>query len=200
MLGEARNLVLFDFDGTITRDDSLLEFVAYVVGFKKFFRGILVLSPILAAYKLGLASNNFTRRKLLGYFFAGMSADKFDKICKKYSTPHIEDILKQSAMDKIASYKAAGDKIVIVTASLEDWLRPWCDAQGLELLGTKIRRKGGIITGEIEGQNCYGAQKVARVRAAYDVQAFDRVIAYGDSRGDREMLEFADEAHYKAFE
>ena len=194
------NLVLFDFDGTITRDDSLLEFVAYVVGFKKFFRGILVLSPILAAYKLGLASNNFTRRKLLGYFFAGMSADKFDKICKKYSTTHIEDILKQSAMDKIATYKAAGDKIVIVTASLEDWLRPWCAAQGLELLGTKIRRKGGIITGEIEGQNCYGAQKVARVRAAYDVQAFDRVIAYGDSRGDREMLEFADEAHYKAFE
>ena len=194
------NLVLFDFDGTITRDDSLLEFVAYVVGFKKFFRGILVLSPILAAYKLGLASNNFTRRKLLGYFFAGMSADKFDKICKKYSTTHIEDILKQSAMDKIASYKAAGDKIVIVTASLEDWLRPWCDAQGLELLGTKIRRKGGIITGEIEGLNCYGAQKVARVRAAYDVQAFDRIIAYGDSRGDREMLEFADEAHYKAFE
>lgn len=194
------NLVLFDFDGTITRDDSLLEFVAYVVGFKKFFRGILVLSPILAAYKLGLASNNFTRRKLLGYFFAGMSADKFDKICKKYSTTHIEDILKQSAMDKIASYKAAGDKIVIVTASLEDWLRPWCEAQGLELLGTKIRRKGGIITGEIEGQNCYGAQKVARVRAAYDVQAFDSVIAYGDSRGDREMLEFADEAHYKAFE
>ena len=194
------NLVLFDFDGTITRDDSLLEFVAYVVGFKKFFRGILVLSPILAAYKLGLASNNFTRRKLLGYFFSGMSADKFDKICKKYSTTHIEDILKQSAMDKIASYKAAGDKIVIVTASLEDWLRPWCDAQGLELLGTKIRRKGSIITGEIEGQNCYGAQKVARVRAAYDVQAFDRIIAYGDSRGDREMLEFADEAHYKAFE
>ncbi len=194
------NLVLFDFDGTITRDDSLLEFVAYVVGFKKFFRGILVLSPILVAYKLGLASNNFTRRKLLGYFFAGMSTDKFDKICKKYSTTHIEDILKQSAMDKIASYKAAGDRVVIVTASLEDWLRPWCDAQGLELLGTKIRRKGGIITGEIEGQNCYGAQKVARVRAAYDVQAFDRVIAYGDSRGDREMLEFADEAHYKAFE
>lgn len=194
------NLVLFDFDGTITRDDSLLEFVAYVVGFKKFFRGILVLSPILVAYKLGLASNNFTRRKLLGYFFTGMSADKFDKICKKYSTTHIEDILRQSAMDKIASYKAAGDRVVIVTASLEDWLRPWCDAQGLELLGTKIRRKGGIITGEIEGQNCYGAQKVARVRAAYDVQAFDRIIAYGDSRGDREMLEFADEAHYKAFE
>lgn len=51
------NLVLFDFDGTITRDDSLLEFVAYVVGFKKFFRGILALSPVLAAYKLGLVNS-----------------------------------------------------------------------------------------------------------------------------------------------
>ena len=25
------------------------------------------------------------------------------------------------------------------------------------------------------------------------------VIAYGDSKGDKEMLEFADEAHYKPF-
>lgn len=40
-------LVCFDFDGTITRDGSLLEFIAYVVGFKKFFRGIFRLSPIL---------------------------------------------------------------------------------------------------------------------------------------------------------
>ena len=35
---------------------------------------------------------------------------------------------------------------------------------------------------------------------AYDTEAFERVIAYGDSRGDREMLEFADEAHYRVFE
>lgn len=39
------NLVLFDFDGTITRDDSLLEFIAYVVGFKKFFGGFFGFRP-----------------------------------------------------------------------------------------------------------------------------------------------------------
>jgi len=41
---------------------------------------------------------------------------------------------------------------------------------------------------------------VRRVREAYDTDAFERVIAYGDSRGDKEMLEFADEAHYRVFE
>lgn len=194
------NLVLFDFDGTITRDDSLLEFIAYVVGFKKFFRGIFWLSPVLIGYKLKICSNNYARRRLMMYFFAGMSADKFAQICKKYSNTHIEDIVKFSAMAKIAEYKANGDKVVIVTASLEDWLAPWCRAQGLELLGTRIKKKGGVITGEIDGANCYGAEKVRRVREAYDTDAFDRVIAYGDSRGDKEMLEFADEAHYRVFE
>lgn len=193
-------LVLFDFDGTITRDDSLLEFIAYVVGFKKFFSGILALSPILLGYKLKICSNNFTRRKLMTHFFAGMSADKFARICKKYSTTHIEDIVKFQAMAKIKEYQVNGDKVVIVTASLEDWLAPWCKENGLELLGTRIEKKGGIVTGEIEGENCYGAQKVERVKQAYDVSEFERVIAYGDSRGDREMLEFADEAHYRAFE
>ena len=194
------NLVLFDFDGTITRDDSLLEFIAYVVGFKKFFRGIFWLSPVLIGYKLKICSNNYARRRLMTHFFAGMSADIFAQICKKYSNTHIEDIVKFSAMAKIAEYKANGDKVVIVTASLEDWLAPWCQAQGLELLGTRIKKKGGVITGEIDGANCYGAEKVRRVREAYDTDAFDRVIAYGDSRGDKEMLEFADEAHYRVFE
>lgn len=194
------NLVLFDFDGTITRDDSLLEFIAYVVGFKKFFRGILALSPILLAYKLNLVSNNFTRRKLMTYFFGGMSVDRFDKICKKYSTTHIEDIVKFSALAKIKEYQQNGDLVVIVTASLEDWLLPWCKANNLELLGTKIQKLGGIITGEIEGKNCYGKEKVNRVKRAYDVSKFEKIIAYGDSRGDKEMLEFADEAHYKTFE
>ena len=194
------NLVLFDFDGTITRDDSLLEFIAYVVGFKKFFRGIFWLSPVLIGYKLKICSNNYARRRLMTYCFAGMSADKFAQICKKYSNTHIEDIVKFSAMAKIAEYKANGDKVVIVTASLEDWLAPWCRAQGIELLGTRIKKKGGVITGEIDGANCYGAEKVRRVREAYDTDTFDRVIAYGDSRGDKEMLEFADEAHYRVFE
>ena len=133
-------------------------------------------------------------------FSLWVSADKFAQICKKYSNTHIEDIVKFSAMAKIAEYKANGDKVVIVTASLEDWLAPWCRAQGLELLGTRIKKKGGVITGEIDGANCYGAEKVRRVREAYDTDAFDRVIAYGDSRGDKEMLEFADEAHYRVFE
>ena len=57
-----------------------------------------------------------------------------------------------------------------------------------------------MITGETDGANCYGAEKVRRVREAYDTDAFERVIAYGDSRGDKEMLEFADEAHYRVFE
>lgn len=193
------NLVCFDFDGTITYDDSLLGFIAYVVGFKKFFKGVLKLSPILVGYKLKIISNNFARRALLTHFFKGMSEDKFARISYKYSATHIDDILIPKAMQKIKQYKENGDKIVIVSASLEDWLKPWCDKMDLGLLATKIERKNGVITGEILGKNCYAKEKVRRIKETFDLSKFDKIIAYGDSRGDKEMIEFADEGYYKFF-
>lgn len=193
------NLVCFDFDGTITRDDSLLGFIAYVVGFKKFFKGVFILSPILLGYKFNIFSNNFTRRHLMKYFFKGMSEKEFSKVCKKYSKTHIDGILLESAMEKINEYKSNKDTIVIVSASLEDWLKPWCDENGFELLATKIEKIDGFITGEILGKNCYGAEKVKRIKQNFDLKKYDKIIAYGDSRGDKEMLEFADESYYQIF-
>lgn len=193
------NLVCFDFDGTITKDDSLLGFIAYVVGFKKFFKGVFLLSPILILYQLGLISNNFTRQKLMMHFFGGISQKEFDKICYKYSKTHIDGILLDSAMAKIYEYKANGDTVCIVSASLTDWLKPWCDEKGLDLIATNIKKTNGIITGEIDGKNCYGDQKVKRIKEKYNLKKFNKIIAYGDSRGDKEMLEFADESYYRKF-
>lgn len=193
------NLVCFDFDGTITRDDSLLGFIAYVVGFKKFFKGIFLLSPILVGYKLGIFSNNFTRQMLMIHFFKGMSEDEFKKVCIKYSKTHIDGILLPSAMEKIKQYKQNGDKILIVSASLKDWLKPWCDEMDFDLLATNIEKKNGVITGEILGKNCYGEEKVRQIKESFDLSKFDKIIAYGDSRGDKEMLEFADESYFRKF-
>ena len=50
--------------------------------------------------------------------------------------------------------------------------------------------------------NCYGAQKVVRINSWLAERHPDavrdefRIVAYGDSRGDREMLAMADEAKW----
>lgn len=73
----------------------------------------------------------------------------------------------------------------------------------IEVIGTKIEVTDGRLTGRFLTPNCYGAEKVRRLQEACPRLATERgnynVVAYGDSRGDREMLEFADEAYYKPF-
>jgi HAD superfamily phosphoserine phosphatase-like hydrolase len=88
---------------------------------------------------------------------------------------------------------------VVVSASVECWLGPWCDKNGLDLIGTQLEIKDNRVTGKLLSKNCYGKEKVNRIRERYDLNSFDFIYAYGDSRGDDEMLELAQEKYYKPF-
>jgi HAD superfamily hydrolase (TIGR01490 family) len=192
-------IALFDFDGTITTDDSLIKFIRFVVGDTKFVIGMAVLSPMLTAYKLKLIPNYKAKQYMLSYFFKGMSEEKFMKVAKEYSLKYIDTILRPKAMEKIAWHKEQGHKIVIVSASIECWLKPWCDKNDLDLIATKLQIKDGIVTGKFLAKNCYGIEKANRVQERYNLGGYDHIYAYGDSCGDKELLELADESFYKPF-
>ncbi|MBE0499614.1 MAG: HAD family hydrolase [Campylobacterales bacterium] len=192
-------IAFFDFDGTITKDDSLLKFIRFVVGDGRFVFGLVVLSPVLVAYKLKLIPNYKAKQKMLSWFFKGMRKKVFLKVANEYSLVHIDKILRPKAMEKIAWHKAQGHQVVIVSASIDCWLRPWCEKNGLELIATKLEIKDDEITGKLLTKNCYGIEKANRIREQYDLARYNYIYAYGDSRGDREMLELADEKFYKIF-
>jgi len=192
-------IVFFDFDGTITTDDSLIKFIRFVVGDFKTLWGMILLFPMLMVYKLKLIPNYKAKQIMLSYFFKGMSEQKFHKVAEEYSLKHIDTILRPKAMEKIVWHKEQGHKVVIVSASIECWLKPWCDKNGLDLIATKIEIKEGLVTGKFLTKNCYGIEKANRVNKAYNLSDYDQIYAYGDSRGDRELLELADEKFYKPF-
>ena len=79
------------------------------------------------------------------------------------------------------------------------WLKPWCDKNELELIATKLKIKNGFVTGRFQTKNCYGIEKAVRVREIYDLDDYDHIYAYGDSRGDRELLELAHTKNFRAF-
>jgi HAD superfamily hydrolase (TIGR01490 family) len=158
------------------------------------------LSPMLVAYKLGLIPNYRAKQYMLSYFFKGMPEERFKEIAEDYSLRHIDTIVRPKAMERIAWHKAQGHRVVVVSASLECWLKPWCDENGLELLATRLEMKDGIVTGRLLTRNCYGPEKVNRIKERYNLDDYDTIYAYGDSRGDKEMLALADKPHYKPFE
>ena len=192
-------LSLFDFDGTITTDDSLISFIRFVVGDAKFIWGMALLFPMLTAYKLKLIPNYKAKQYMLSYFFKGMSEKKFMQVANEYSLKHIDTILRPKAMEKIAWHKEQGHKIVIVSASIECWIKPWCDENSLDLIATKLEIKDGIVTGKFLTKNCYGIEKAHRIHEQYNLSDYNHIYAYGDSRGDKELLELADESFYKPF-
>ena len=71
------------------------------------------------------------------------------------------------------------------------------------LSGTHLEVKDGKITGIIEGHNCYGEEKVNRIKEYMQANDIERaeyyIYAYGDSQGDKQMMEYADESFYKPF-
>ena len=99
---------------------------------------------------------------------------------------------------------------MVVSASVDNWVRPFFsgpeerageqDASDITILGTRIEVRDGIVTGEFSTPNCYGMEKVRRVKAALTKprEEYD-ITAFGDSRGDKEMLNYADRKHYKPF-
>ena len=192
-------LALFDFDGTITTDDSLLKFIRFVVGDRRFLLGLVVLSPMLVLYKLKLIPNYKAKQYLLSWFFKGMRKVDFLKVANEYSLVHIDKILRLKAIEKINWHKNQGHKVVVVSASIECWLRPWCEKNNLELIATKLEIKDDIVTGKLLSKNCYGVEKVNRIKELYDLEIFDYIYAYGDSSGDKRMLEISHEKFYKPF-
>lgn len=193
------NITFFDFDGTITTDDSLIKFIRFVVGDMKTLWGMTVLSPMLITYKLKFIPNYKAKEMMLSYFFKGMDEQQFKKVAEEYSLKHVDTIIRQKAMETIAWHKEQGHTIVVVSASIECWLKPWCDKNDLKLIATKIEMKDGMVTGKLLTKNCYGIEKTNRVKEAYNLRDYDYIYAYGDSRGDKELLELADESFYKPF-
>jgi len=87
--------------------------------------------------------------------------------------------------------------VAVVSASPENWVKPWCDAHGVHCISTRLAVNNGTISGKIQGKNCYGPEKVTRINEAFNLADFSDIVAYGDSKGDREMLRLAYESHFR---
>lgn len=194
-----KKLVLFDFDGTITTKDSLLEFLLFYKGTFRFLWGMVVLSPIIISYLLKLIPNWKGKQMVLKYFLSGESLDVFNARCRTFAEQKLPNLIRPGALQAIAEYIKEGAVVAVVSASAENWVGPWCEKNGLICVATQLEVEHGTVTGNLCGPNCYGPEKVKRIKKQFLLSDFDRIIAYGDSSGDREMFALAHQYYYKPF-
>lgn len=198
-----KKLYCFDFDGTLTTSDTLLEFIKYAKGRGRFLMVFLMYSPLLVMMKLHLYPNWKAKQQIFAHLFAGMRIEKFDALCREFAEEN-QHLLRPKGITLLHEALVAGVQVFIVSASIDNWVRPFFDIRnlkGVQVLGTQIEVEDGKLTGNFKSNNCYGKEKVHRIAEA--LKSFERseyeIEAFGDSRGDKEMLAFADKGHFKPF-
>ena len=193
-------VAVFDFDGTITRGDSMGPFLVASVPLPRLLPAMAKLSPRMVAYAFRIEPNWRLKQAVLKAAFGGTPLTVFERLASQFASDRLPSMVRPGALSRLRWHQGMGHRVVIATASLEAYVRPWAVSQGVaDVVGTRLEEEGNRLTGRIAGLNCYGAEKVARLEALIADLHRSTVYVYGDSRGDKEMLDLARYAAYRPF-
>ena len=200
-------VVAFDFDGTLTRRDTLIPYLARGLGWPRLLIAFIKCSPWLVGYALRLLPNDLAKARLLRTMLAGRSVAEIEGWTTQWLAKDLPGQLQDWTMARLAWHKGAGHCCVIVSASPDVYLERVALMLGFDgLICTQLAVQGDgsarYLTGEMQTPNCYGEQKVLRLKswlAGRFGAGLDSVelYAYGDTSGDLPLLRMAQHAWYR---
>ena len=192
-------LHLFDFDGTISKNDSLFLFLKFVSSGFRYYGSLLVYAPLFGLALAGLMSKSEVKRKLISFHLYGLNKELLSELSHRFYEQILKKNLRKKAIQKIKELQENQYELYVVSASLEIWLKPFCEDFNMKLICTKAKYENNIFIGIFDGANCNRTEKQLRILKEIDLKKFSKVIAYGDSSGDRQMFELANLTFYKPF-
>lgn len=196
---DEKTLAVFDFDGTISKYDTLPAILRYIKGDAFFIKGMINFIPVYIKNKTGRLTNSQAKEILLSYFFKGMQQAEFQALCDSFSLLKLPLLLRKDAVRQVKEHLYQNHRVIVISASCENWLKTWCKQIGIECIGTRLEIKDEVITGKYDGKNCNGQEKVNRLTEIVDIATYKAVYAYGDSDGDKQLLEIATHPNYRIF-
>ena len=193
-----RRIAAFDFDGTLTRRDTLLPFLVRSCGARAVARAVSRVAPLAARARLGrleaeLHHRDATKEALLRELFRGREAAWLAEQGEAYART-----LPRRFRPEVAAqadwHRSEGHELVLVSASMGTYLRPFAATNGFDhVIAVELEADDhGTLTGALVGPNVRAAEKATRLRAWLDGDVPAVLWAYGNSSGDTELLAMAD--------
>lgn len=192
---KTRTIAVFDFDGTLTTRDSFLAFIRFARGTWRYYAGFALYTPMLILMLMGFYSGSRAKQRIFSHFFKGWQYSRFKSLGQSFYA-EIEKIRNEGVISKMQDHIANGHTVYVISASLPEWLEPWCLKQGVKaVMATEIEvDDNGLVTGRFKTKNCSGQEKVNRLLEIEPDRENYHLYAYGNSSGDKELLSFADQS------
>ena len=192
-------IVAFDFDGTLTFEDSFATFLAWQAGPARHAYGMARLIP--AAIRYGVdRDRGRLKAAAVHEYLGGVSRDWLADRARACAAVRSCNLLRPDAVACWNEWRARGARLVIVTASPEITVAPFARALGADdLIGTRLAFDDqDRVTGALDGANCRGPEKIIRLKQVFGADV-ELAAAYGDSDGDTEMLAFGKQSGLRVF-
>jgi HAD superfamily hydrolase (TIGR01490 family) len=187
-------VAFFDLDYTLLNTSSGFIYLQEIV--KQRRAPLWAVGYISLAYRLKLLDFGQTHARLMTYVGREGPAETamfFEAWVKRQLLPR----LSPAGRAKIEWHQDQGHRVVLISASIEEIVRPIADHLGLgqDYLCTRLAVRDGRYTGEVEAPLCYGDGKVhwAKSWAAKHQLEFPATVGYfyTDSCSDLPLLQVA---------
>jgi phosphatidylglycerophosphatase C len=193
-------VAVFDLDGTLAAGDT---FVAYLLGALRGAPWRLLrcwhLPFAVALYKARLRDNIWLKEIFLRAILGGRREAQW----RTWTDRFVNDLvgssgLRPGALRALRGHQEAGHRTVLLSASPDLYVPLIATRLGFtDCQCTRLARDAdGRLTGRLDGRNCQGPEKIARIAALLGpARAGAQVIAYGDHRTDLPLLAWADQGY-----
>jgi phosphatidylglycerophosphatase C len=188
-----KTLALFDFDGTITRGDSLIIFLHQMVGISAALKGAPeTFARWMALMLRGRLSHSTAKEALLQVHMQHRTRTEWEQEVKSFCQQLKPEYFNPEVLRRLHELQTEGAVVSIVSASIDIWLQPFADALQADLICTQSKWQNERWIG-FASPNCRKEEKARRIQEAYDLSSFDRIVAFGNTSSDYAMLDLAHE-------
>ncbi len=202
MSAELRRIAAFDFDGTLSRRDTLVPFLAMASGRRRFAQVCGRLGLAGARRSVDLRDRDDVKQQLLRELFVGRDEEELRRLGARYARDLLSDQLRPDVLSRLEDHRRAGHEVLFVSASLVYYLEPLAELLGVRaVLAVELAQQEGRLTGGLARPNVRAEQKAVRLRdwlGAPDSGPLEgtRLWGYGNSSGDHALLEMSDHAFW----
>lgn len=192
-------LVAFDFDGTLTTNDSFLAFLKWRVGPLAYYLDLARMLPAAVRYLFN-RDNGKIKSAAIRVFLKGLPREILDEEAAEFAAVAAPMLLRPDALKVWRRHRADGARMVIVTASPEQIVAPFARGLGADLLiASQLQFDSNDRVGNgLFGRNCRGPEKAHQLQSIFG-QDVRLAAAYGDTDGDTEMLDIAEQKFMRLF-
>ncbi|MDE5875099.1 MAG: haloacid dehalogenase-like hydrolase, partial [Muribaculaceae bacterium] len=183
-------VIVFDFDGTLTRDDTFISFACHTLGKCSVIRGILMNINHLVGWKLGLLQGSSVKERLYSTLYKGKSKEEIMAASRDFIPRY-----RKEMMAAVKRHIEMGDKVYIITASLDLWMTEIAEKLKVGLICTLTSEdSAGRLDGRFSTPNCHGEEKVRRLLDKEGDRSEFYLMVYGNEPedGDSSLFKIAD--------